>query len=200
MTGSSCAARGRASAVMGCAHPREASAAVIRSPHGAAGDHPQGAPDPRGRRPPAARAGRHARPSQRRRVRARRHALRRARARRGRAQAGAGWRGRRHRAGDRADLVSRRRRLAAIAALTLFAAWLGVALTMAIAAFPRGLAVLGCGALALALAWYGALRRGAARAVGFGLAAVLTAVAVIVPVVQDPVATIAAVVLLWLAL
>ncbi|WP_053227407.1 diacylglycerol/lipid kinase family protein [Solirubrobacter soli] len=96
--------------------------------------------------------------------------------------------------------MSRRRRLAAIAALALALAWLGVALAMAIGAFPRGLAVLGCGALALAAAWYGVLRRGTARVVGLSVAVVLSAVAVLVPVSQDPLATIAAVVLLWLGL
>jgi diacylglycerol kinase family enzyme len=96
--------------------------------------------------------------------------------------------------------VNSRRRLAAIAALVLAAGWLGVALATAITAFPRGLAVLGCGGLALAAAWYGVRRRGAARAVALGTAVALTAAAVLVPVSQDPVATVVAVVLLWLGL
>jgi hypothetical protein len=96
--------------------------------------------------------------------------------------------------------VNGRRRLAAIAALALAVAWLGVALAMAITAFPRGLAVLGCGALALAAAWYGVLRRGGARWVGLAAAVVLSAVALLVPLSQDPIAAIAAVVLLWLGL
>ncbi|MDX6660723.1 MAG: hypothetical protein QOJ55_1545, partial [Solirubrobacteraceae bacterium] len=66
-----------------------------------------------------------------------------------------------------------RRRLAAIAAIVLVAAGLGVAIAVALDEFPRGLIVLALTGLALAAAWYGVLRRGIARIGGLTVAVVL---------------------------
>jgi hypothetical protein len=49
--------------------------------------------------------------------------------------------------------------------------------------------VLGCVVIALAAGWYGILRRGAARALGVGIAAALLAVAVVLLVGRDPLLT-----------
>jgi diacylglycerol kinase family enzyme len=62
------------------------------------------------------------------------------------------------------------RRLAATIALILGPATLLLALYIVIEQFPRGLIVLGCVVIALSAGWYGLLRRGAVRAVGFALA------------------------------
>ncbi|HEY7267927.1 MAG TPA: diacylglycerol kinase family protein, partial [Solirubrobacterales bacterium] len=70
------------------------------------------------------------------------------------------------------------RRIAAGSALALAAFTTFLALYVVIEQFPRGLIVLGCVALALAAAWYGLLRRGAARLLGVGTA--LLAIAAIV--------------------
>src|SRR4051812_20798012 len=66
---------------------------------------------------------------------------------------------------SRADPMTRRR-LAAVAALALATATAVLALAVAVANFPRGILVLACLALAVALAWYGIRRRGAARVIG----------------------------------
>ena len=66
-----------------------------------------------------------------------------------------------------------RRRLAAIAAIVLAAAGLGLAIAVAVDEFPRGLVVLALTVLALGAAWYGVLRRGMARIAGLAIAAVL---------------------------
>src|SRR4051794_14234832 len=63
----------------------------------------------------------------------------------------------------------RRRRIAAIAALVLGAAGFGLAIVVAVQAFPRGLITLACVAIAVAAAWYGALRRGAVRVAGLSV-------------------------------
>jgi diacylglycerol kinase family enzyme len=60
------------------------------------------------------------------------------------------------------------RRLTAAFALVIGVATLVLALVVAVAQFPRGLGVLGCGLLACAAAWYGVRRRGVARVVGLG--------------------------------
>ena len=66
------------------------------------------------------------------------------------------------------------RRVSAIVALVVGPVTLALAVWLAIARFPRGLVVLGCVALAIVTGWYGLLRRGVARIVGLGLAAVAT--------------------------
>ena len=60
----------------------------------------------------------------------------------------------------------RARQPAAIGALVLGFGALGLAVVVMVQEFPRGLIALGCVALAAGGAWYGVLRRGAARALG----------------------------------
>jgi len=69
------------------------------------------------------------------------------------------------------------RRLAAILAILGGGLALAIAVYVFVADFPRGLIVLACVALALALAWYGLLRRGARRwlAAAASLALILVA-------------------------
>jgi diacylglycerol kinase family enzyme len=76
------------------------------------------------------------------------------------------------------------RRLAALAALLLAVATLVLAVVVAVAAFPRGLVLLGCVGVAFVFAWYGVLRRGLARRVGLS-AAVLALAAGVALVVID---------------
>jgi len=65
----------------------------------------------------------------------------------------------------------RERRIAAVVAL-LAAGWtLLLAVTVAVKDFPRGLLVLGCGALIAAAAWEGVLRRGRGRVAALAVAA-----------------------------
>jgi diacylglycerol kinase family enzyme len=66
-----------------------------------------------------------------------------------------------------------RRRLAAIAAIVLAAAGLGLAIAVAVDELPRGLVVLAFTVLAVGAAWYGVLRRGVARIAGLAVAIVL---------------------------
>ena len=63
-----------------------------------------------------------------------------------------------------------RRRLAAIVALVVGAATLALAVAVAVSEFPRGLGLLACVLVAGAAAWYGVLRRGAARVAGLTVA------------------------------
>jgi diacylglycerol kinase family enzyme len=65
------------------------------------------------------------------------------------------------------------RRLAAATALVLAPATLVLAIAVAVGHFPRGLSVLACLMLAVALAWFAVRRRGAARAGGLVGAALL---------------------------
>ena len=74
-----------------------------------------------------------------------------------------------------------RRRLAAAAALLLPAA----ALAVALAAFPRGLAVLACAAAAAIAAWAAIVRRGPARVAGLVAAAALLAGSVVLAATDD---------------
>jgi diacylglycerol kinase family enzyme len=76
-----------------------------------------------------------------------------------------------------------RRRLAAAFALVASAATLALAVAVAISEFPRGLLLLGCALVAGVFAWYGLIRRGAARALGFIVAGTAVAVAVALIVV-----------------
>ena len=77
-----------------------------------------------------------------------------------------------------------RRRLQASAALLLLAAAVVLTAVVAVEGFPRGVTVLACLALALAAAWWGLVRRGAARMVAFSVAALLLAGAVVVTVFE----------------
>ena len=72
-----------------------------------------------------------------------------------------------------------RRQLAAIVALVAGAATIVLAITVAVSEFPRGLVLLGCVVVAAAAAWYGVLRRGAARVVGLTIAALALAGALV---------------------
>src|SRR3954454_12631235 len=64
----------------------------------------------------------------------------------------------------------RRRRLAAVVGLVCAAWALGLTVVVAVKDFPRGLMVLGCGALVAAGAWEGVLRRGWVRVAGLAVA------------------------------
>ena len=72
------------------------------------------------------------------------------------------------------------RRLAALVALVIGAATVVLAVAVAVNEFPRGLVLLGCVVVAAAAAWYGVLRRGAARVAGLTVAALALATAVLV--------------------
>ena len=74
----------------------------------------------------------------------------------------------------------RRRQLAAIVALVAGAATIVLAIAVAVSEFPRGLVLLGCVVVVAAAAWYGVLRRGAARVVGLTIAALALAGALVV--------------------
>jgi diacylglycerol kinase family enzyme len=63
------------------------------------------------------------------------------------------------------------RRAAAVGALLLVLSGLGLAVVVAVQEFPRGLIALVCVAVASAAAWYGVLRRGAARIIGLSVGA-----------------------------
>jgi hypothetical protein len=77
------------------------------------------------------------------------------------------------------------RRLWSAAALLLALAAVVLAVVVAVAHFPEGLSVLACVALAICSAWYGALRRGTARALGLGAAAILLGGAVVLVIVGN---------------
>jgi diacylglycerol kinase family enzyme len=64
------------------------------------------------------------------------------------------------------------RRIAALGALVIGLAALGFAIVMVFQNFPKGLAVLALVCVAVVAGWYGALRRGLARGVGFAVAAI----------------------------
>src|SRR5512132_2868505 len=80
---------------------------------------------------------------------------------------------------DGQEKADGRRRAAAGIALVLGAATLLLALYVFVQQFPRGLAVLGCTAVALAAGWYGILRRGPIRVASLGVALI----ALVVPIV-----------------
>src|SRR4051812_8892440 len=69
---------------------------------------------------------------------------------------------------DRVSDPRRVRQAAAIGALVLGLSGVGLAAVVAVQEFPRGLIALGLVALGAAAAWYGVLRRGTARVLGFG--------------------------------
>ena len=63
------------------------------------------------------------------------------------------------------------RRLWALTALVVGTATVVLGVVVSVQRFPSGLVVLACVVVAGAAGWYGLLRRGAARAVGMGVAA-----------------------------
>lgn len=85
-------------------------------------------------------------------------------------------------AGAAARGLRQARRTTAGAALVLPFLALLVAAAIAVEQFPQGLLVLGGVAIALAAAWYGLLRGGAARVLGAGIALVVLAGAVFVAI------------------
>ena len=89
-----------------------------------------------------------------------------------------------------------RRRLAAIGAIVLAAAGLGVAIAVAVDEFPRGLVALALTVLALGAAWYGVLRRGMARIAGLAIAVVLLVAGLLVLVSSARLADLVVIVLL----
>jgi diacylglycerol kinase family enzyme len=81
-----------------------------------------------------------------------------------------------------------RRRAAAIAALGLGIATLLLALYIVIEQFPRGVLVFACLTTALLLAWYGLVRRGAARAAALAAALIALAGLVLLLLTNDDLA------------
>ncbi|HEY2600272.1 MAG TPA: diacylglycerol kinase family protein [Thermoleophilaceae bacterium] len=71
------------------------------------------------------------------------------------------------------------KRLAALTALLLFAGTLALAVVVAAQSFPRGISVLACLVVAVVAAWWGLVRRGVARVLGFGVALILFAGAIV---------------------
>ena len=105
--------------------------------------------------------------------------------------------------GSSSETVARmnRRRLSAIVSLVLPLLALAAAVVIAVNAFPRGLWVTACVVIALPLAWYGALRHGAARWVSLVIAALLLLAAMALMIVAGPfLGELAVVLLLALAL
>src|SRR6478672_10605923 len=78
-------------------------------------------------------------------------------------------------AGSRTEDVMSRRRLAAIAAIVLAAATVVLAIVVAIEDFPQGVWVVLCLLVAAAAAWFGLVRRGAARLASLVVAALALA-------------------------
>ncbi|MGW1339536.1 diacylglycerol/lipid kinase family protein [Kribbella sp. NPDC002412] len=76
-----------------------------------------------------------------------------------------------------------KRRVAAVVALVVGAATAVLAVVVAVSEFPRGLGVLACVVIAAVAAWYGALRRGIARAAGLYIGGLALVGAVILIVV-----------------
>lgn len=96
---------------------------------------------------------------------------------------------------------AKHKRLAAITALVLLALAVAAAVAIAVTAFPRGLWVTACVAIALPLAWYGALHRGAARWISLVVGALLLLAALALMIVVGPfLGELAVVLLLALAL
>ena len=71
------------------------------------------------------------------------------------------------------------RRLAAIGALLFGFAGLALAVVIAVQEFPRGLIALACVTIGSAAAWFGIVRRGAARYIGLAIGAVGLGVAIL---------------------
>ena len=78
------------------------------------------------------------------------------------------------------------RRAAAIGALLLGFGGLGLAVVVAVQEFPRGLIALACVAVAAAAAWYGVLRRGAARVAGLAVGALGLGAAIVLLLERPP--------------
>src|SRR4051794_31410121 len=84
-------------------------------------------------------------------------------------------------------VTTHHRRLLALAALVLLVLALAGAVAIAVTGFPRGLLTIGFVAIAVPLALWGAVRRGARRGLALSVAALLVAAAVVLLVVVGPV-------------
>jgi diacylglycerol kinase family enzyme len=78
------------------------------------------------------------------------------------------------------------RRFTALLALALAVVCIALAAFTAVDRFPRGLIVFGCILVALAAGWYGALRRGVLRVIGWAVAVAAVAAGLILLVTNDP--------------
>jgi len=78
------------------------------------------------------------------------------------------------------------RRLLALTALVLLVLGVAAAVAIAVAAFPRGLYAVAFVAIALPLAWYGALREGVRRSVGLIVAGVLLVAVLAMMIIEGP--------------
>ena len=76
------------------------------------------------------------------------------------------------------------RRLWAAGALLFALLAIGLAVAVAVAHFPKGLSVLVCLVLAACAAWYGVRRRGTARMIGIGAAALLLCGAIVLVIIE----------------
>ena len=76
------------------------------------------------------------------------------------------------------------RRLWAAGALLFAVLAIGIAVAVAVAHFPKGLSVLACLVLAACAAWYGVRRRGTARMIGIGAAALLLCGAIVLVIIE----------------
>jgi diacylglycerol kinase family enzyme len=79
-----------------------------------------------------------------------------------------------------------RKQLSAIVALVVGTATIALAVALAVSQFPRGLVLLACIVVAGLTAWYGVLRRGAARLAGLTCAGLALAAAVALLVTGGP--------------
>lgn len=84
------------------------------------------------------------------------------------------------------DRMTRHKRLWAIASLVMLALAVGAAIAIAVSAFPRGMWVTACVAIAIPLAWYGAVHRGLGRWFGLVVAALLLLAALALLIVVAP--------------
>src|SRR5690348_12626322 len=71
-----------------------------------------------------------------------------------------------------------------LAALVLGLGTVALAVVVFITNFPRGLTVLACAVLAVAVAWWGIQRRGATRSIALGLAGLLLVGSVVLVVFE----------------
>ena len=78
------------------------------------------------------------------------------------------------------------RRLLALTALVLLALGVAGAVAIVVVAFPRGLYAVAFVAIALPLAWYGALREGVRRSVGLIVAGVLLVAVLAMMIIEGP--------------
>jgi hypothetical protein len=93
-----------------------------------------------------------------------------------------------------------RRRLAALAALVFGLATVAAVVALAVTTMPRGLVGLAALPLALAMVWYGLVRRGLQRVLGLGAGCALMILVVALLVTRQPLLVAFAIAMLWAAL